>query len=131
MSASDRFQLVAHPAIEPGTDLITGSTVGPFVDCGAWVPPSPRKRRVYLSVETVRQLAEAAGVVNSNSGSEERDRQQRALGALDFMRENLGGDMADVIRRLARLLDDGGVAAVDPHAHEHAAGDGAAAGQAG
>lgn len=128
MSGSARFQLVAHPALDPGEDIITRSTVGPFIDCGAWVPPSPRKRRLYLSVETVRQLAEAAGITESSANSEERDRQQRAIGALDFMRENLGGDLADVIRRLARLLDDAGVPTVDPNAHADAAGDGGAAG---
>lgn len=106
MSGSDRFQLVAQPAIEPGEDIITRSTVGPFVDCGAWIQPSPRRRRVYLTVETIRQLAEAAGITPSSAISEERLRQERALGALDFLRENLGGDLADVARRLARLFDD-------------------------
>lgn len=117
MTGSDRFQLVAQPSMQPGEDIITRSTVGPFVDCGAWIQPSPRRRRVYLTVETIRQLAEAAGVFPSSAITEERLRQERALGALDFMKENLGGDLAAVLGRLAQLLNDsdrpGGLAPVE------------------
>lgn len=119
---TDRFQLVKSPALDPGTDIITGTTVGPFVDCGAWIQPSPRRRRIYLSVETVRQLAEAAGITQAPI-DEAAVARYRAEGALDFLRENLHGDLASVVRRLAAFLDDAGVV-VDPGSREGAGADG-------
>lgn len=112
MSASDRFQLVPQPAFSPAGDLITGSTVGPFVDCGAWVQPSPRKQRIYLSVETIRALAEAAGVIQPVIDDVAIAR-YRAEGALDFLKENLHGDLSRALVRVAALLDDADVADVE------------------
>lgn len=103
---SSRFTLVDKPALEPAEDLITRSTVGPFVDCGAWVQPSPRKRRVYLSVDTIRELAEAAGIVEKSGASETAIAQARALGALDVIKEGLNGDLVRTIRRLGVVLAD-------------------------
>jgi hypothetical protein len=106
---ADRFQLVAVPPIAPGTDIITGTTVGPFVDCGAWVPPSPHKRRIYLSVDTIKALALAAGI-SEPAVDEATIAKYRAEGALDFLKENLHGDLVRAVRRLAAFLDDAGVA---------------------
>lgn len=104
--ASHRFQLVAQPAHDPGEDIITRSTVGPFVDCGAWIPPSPRRRRVYLTVETIRQLAEAAGIVEARGNSEAAIKRAYAEGGLDILKENIGGDLVRVLGRLAGVLAD-------------------------
>lgn len=102
---TDRFQLVDQPASVPGEDLITRSTVGPFVDCGVWLQPSPNRRRVYLTVDTIRALAEAAGIVQPAITQADITR-YRAEGALDYMKENLDGDLARALSRLAAFLDD-------------------------
>lgn len=108
MSASDRFQLVAQPAHDPARDIITGSTAGPFVDCGAWVQPSMRKQRIYLSVDTIRALAEAAGITQPVFDAS-AEAKLRAEGALDFLKENLHGDLVRTLQRLAHFLDDADV----------------------
>ena len=119
MSAADRFQIVKSPAFAPGEDAITRSTVGPFIDTGTWIDPSPLRRRLYLSVDTVKALAEAAGIVQPVLDSGTVDR-LRAEGALEYMRENLDGTLAAALRRLAAYLDDAGVGAGDPAADESA-----------
>lgn len=118
---TDRFQLVAQPALQPAEDIITRSTVGPFIDTGAWIAPSPRRRRVYLSVDTIRSLAEAAGITQQPV-DEALIAKYRAEGALDFLKENLHGDLVSVVRRLGDLLDVADVVG-DPRADEGEAGD--------
>lgn len=123
MSASDRFQLVAQPAHEPARDIVTGSTVGPFIDAGAWIQPAVRRQRVYLSVDTVKALAEAAGITQPVM-DEATIAKLRAEGALDFLKENLHGDLVRSLQRLAHFLDDADVAG-DPGAPEGAGDAGA------
>jgi hypothetical protein len=101
---SSRYQLVAAPAFEPAEDIITRTTVGPFIDAGAWINPSPRRRRIYLSVSTVRELAEAAGIVAPSGASELQLAEARAEGALAVLKENLGGDLAHILRRIGDLV---------------------------
>lgn len=115
---SSRFELVNAPALAPAEDIVTRSTVGPFVDTGAWTIPGPRKQRIYLSVDTIRELAITAGIVQGNGASDQQVAHAYATGALDTIKENLGGDLARVLVRLAAHLD------------RSAAGDGVADGAA-
>jgi hypothetical protein len=101
-----RYQLVDSPAYVPAEDIITRTTVGPFIDAGAWIPPSPRQRRVYLAVSTIQELAEAAGIVSTTGASEQQLAAARAEGALAVLKENLGGDLAAILRRLGDLVPE-------------------------
>ncbi len=103
---TSRFTLTDHAALEPGIDAVTGSSKGPFVDTGAWLLPSPRRRRLYLSVATIRELAEVAGVIEPPSATALTVAQARSEGALEVIKENLGGDLVRVLGRLAVVLAD-------------------------
>jgi hypothetical protein len=101
---SSRYSLTNAPAQQPAEDLITRSTVGPFVDTGAWTVPGPHRRRIYLSVETIAELAEAAGVFKPVQNLELLLANARAEGAMAVMKENLGGDLARILVRVGDLL---------------------------
>lgn len=110
------FTLVTHPEKAPAADFITRSTVGPFVDTGVDVllrsqPGMPVvTERVYLSVATITQLAQLAGVGGtSEENSAARDAQLIAQGKLDGLKEGIGDDLANVARTLDRWLDAAGV----------------------
>lgn len=115
---SSRYQLVAAPAYEPGEDVITRSTIGPFVDAGAWIQPSPRRKRIYLSVDTIRELAEVAGISRPESLSELQLAAARAEGALAVLKENLGGDLVHTLVRLGHLLSGAGGVDGDDNAED-------------
>lgn len=99
------FKLVTHPEHQPAVDFITRSSEGPFVDTGLTInhrmqPGYPVvAERVYLSVHTIKQLSQLVGLSSENA-----DLHQEKLisqGKVQFMKENLDGD----IRRLAAALD--------------------------
>lgn len=120
------FELVTHPQLAPAADFITRSTVGPFVDTGVDVilrtqPGMPVQReRVYLAVGTIAHLAQVSGVGGHEGITKEREAQLIAIGKLEGMKENLGGNLADVAHTLRRVLDavgsgggrDGGASAL-------------------
>lgn len=106
------FKLVTHPEKAPAVDFITRSGEGPFVDTGVDVimrsqPGNPViTERVYLSVATIRNLAQIAGVGGDGEAfTEEREAQLIAHGKIEGMKEGLGDDLADVAHTLRRWLD--------------------------
>lgn len=109
------FQLVTHPDKNPAVDFITRSSVGPFVDTGVDVILRPQagmqtfQERVYLSVSTITQLAQLAGISGGASISSEREQQLIAQGKLEGLKEELGERLGDVADTLTRWLDDAGV----------------------
>lgn len=116
------FKLVKSPDRQPAVDFITRSAEGPFVDTGVDIrlrsqPGMPVVvERLYLSVSTVRFLAEVAGL---SFGESEQDREDVASyearliaqGKLDGLREGIGDDLANVARTLREWLDAAGVLA--------------------
>lgn len=108
------YKLVTHPELHPAVDFITRSSVGPFIDTGIdlQIRPQPgasiSRERVYLSVATIAQLAELAGVVSGNAISPEREKQLIAQGKLEALREGLGERLDDVAGALGRWLADAG-----------------------
>lgn len=64
-----RWAVVDAPALQPAVDFITKSPNGPFIDTGLNVTFEMRGR-VYLSVETIREMAEIAGLLKSNDAIE-------------------------------------------------------------
>lgn len=116
------FKLVKSPDRQPAVDFITRSAEGPFVDTGVDIrlrsqPGMPVVvERLYLSVSTVRFLAEVAGL---SFGESEQDREGVASyearliaqGKLDGLKEGIGDDLANVARTLREWLDAAGVPA--------------------
>lgn len=109
------FKLVTHPDRSPAVDFITRSGEGPFVDTGVDIlmrsqPGMPVvTERLYLSVFTIRQLAQLAGIHATAGVSEQRESELVALGKLEGLKEGLGDELVDVARTLRRWLDDAGI----------------------
>ena len=110
------LKLVTHPDRSPAVDFITRSSEGPFVDTGVDVllrsqPGNPViTERVYLSVNTVRQLAQVAGLGFGESEAEkesaaEYEARLIAQGKLDGLKEGLGDALVDVARTLREWAD--------------------------
>jgi hypothetical protein len=115
-----RFHLVESPAQQPGNDFITGNGQGPFIDTGKNVSFNEGKfqSRVYLSVESVREMAEVAGLFDGYEKKiEDAEQAGLAQGYADGVKENFSGDIrgaadsvgfaADALRRVADRLDLG------------------------
>jgi hypothetical protein len=66
---AQRWVLTNAPTLQPAVDFITKSPVGPFIDTGFNVPFELRGR-VYLSVETIREMAQVAGLLESYNAQE-------------------------------------------------------------
>lgn len=64
-----RWAVVDAPALQPAVDFITKSPNGPFIDTGLNVTFEMRGR-VYLSVETVKEMAEIAGLLENKNAQE-------------------------------------------------------------
>ena len=76
-----RWAVVDAPALQPAVDFITKSPNGPFIDTGLNVTFEMRGR-VYLSVETIKEMAEIAGLLDNKNA------QQLSLHEIDI--ENRG-----------------------------------------
>jgi len=57
------------PVLQPAVDFITKSPNGPFIDTGMDVTFEQRGR-IYLSVETIKEMAEVAGLLESKNAQE-------------------------------------------------------------
>jgi hypothetical protein len=116
MATRNDYQLVTHPEKAPAVDFFTRSGNGPFVDTGVDVILRSRPgmpvvtERVYLSRDTIRNLAQVAGVLEEGGVSAAREAQLIAQGKLEGMRENLGGDaLVDLARTLSLTADAAGL----------------------
>ena len=65
-----RWSVTDAPTLQPAVDFITKSPNGPFIDTGFNVTFENRGR-VYLSVETIKEMAQIAGLLE-NKNSEEK-----------------------------------------------------------
>lgn len=64
-----RWAITNAPTLQPAVDFITKSPNGPFIDTGLNVTFEMRGR-VYLSVETIREMAETAGIIETKNAQE-------------------------------------------------------------
>jgi len=64
-----RWEVTNAPALQPAVDFITKSPNGPFIDTGLNVTFEMRGR-VYLSVETIKEMAEIAGLLENRNAQE-------------------------------------------------------------
>lgn len=67
---AQRWVLTDAPALAPGVDFITKSPNGPFIDTGMNVTFEMRGR-LYLSVETIEEMAKVAGLLEAKSNGEQ------------------------------------------------------------
>jgi hypothetical protein len=93
MKQHSPYTKVASPALAPGDDYITRSLKGPFIDTGLQIKPGQaRHGRVYLSHDTVREMAEILGLFDGlvPAGEEEEclscvERQAKIIEAIEVL----------------------------------------------
>lgn len=66
---AQRWVVTNAPAFQPAEDFITRSPNGPFIDTGFDVT-FEKRGRVYLSVETIREMAVVAGILENKNAQE-------------------------------------------------------------
>lgn len=103
-----RFTLVdGAPTRSPGVDYLTGTTVGPFIDTGKDVqlPDGRKLGRIYLAKSTVEELAREFGITNNDKVRiDALVNEAYNRGKLDGLKEEIGGDLNDVVNVLRRWL---------------------------
>lgn len=101
-----RFTTSEVATLAPGHDLLTKTTVGPFVDTLTDVQFGQRGR-IYLAVDTVRELALAAGLFDIDHDKVAADWQAAYdQGYREAVRDNFRDDL---LRAAADLRDLVGV----------------------
>lgn len=114
-----RFHRTAAPALPPGTDFLTGTSIGPFIDTGRTVQ-FRETGRVYLAFDTIRELADAIGLFDDRVSKETADRLAADYdtayreGYADALKENLGGHALDLLAELLDSLRGGSGVALPP-----------------
>lgn len=74
MKQHSPYTLVQSPTLAPGDDYITRSLKGPFIDTGLQIKPGQaRHGRVYLSIDTVREMAQILGLFDEEKPVEEHE----------------------------------------------------------
>jgi hypothetical protein len=98
------FHLTNAPTLQPAVDYLTRSSVGPFIDTGRDAPAvSGRgKDRIYISLDTLRHMADVAGILDTPSNTALDEAYRR--GVVDGIRAELGVDLARVVGVLDRWL---------------------------
>ena len=66
---AQRWTLTDAPTLQPAVDFITKTPNGPFIDTGFNVSFENRGR-VYLSVETIREMAQVAGLLENKNAQD-------------------------------------------------------------
>jgi hypothetical protein len=99
-----RWAVVEAPTLQPAVDFITKSPNGPFIDTGLNVTFEMRGR-VYLSIETIKEMAEIAGLLENKNAQEKNLHELEIynLGYKDGLNEGaeLNGKLTAVISRLS------------------------------
>lgn len=109
MPQHTRYQLMPVALQNPGVDFITKSPNGPMIDTGKVVTFEEGRwgHHIYLSVDTIREMAEIAGLFEGLSPTEEVDEEtpEYKAGYADALKENLHGQLADIADRLGFVAD--------------------------
>lgn len=99
-----RWAMIDAPTLQPAVDFVTKSPNGPFLDTGINLTPEMRGR-VYLSVETIKEMAEIAGLLENKTAQEKSlyDLEVYNRGYKDGLRdgEELIGKLTTTIGRLS------------------------------
>jgi hypothetical protein len=104
MEQHTRYSLVSAAVQAPGVDMVTKSPNGPLIDTGYNISFMDGRNgaRLYLSVETIREMAEIAGLfkIDQPDAVIEHDRAIYNRGYADALKENIGGELRDIADRL-------------------------------
>lgn len=116
-----RFQFIhGKPVLAPGTDFVSGAADAGVVDTGIDVYDflSKDPKRIYLSPDTIRELADIAGVREVQSvGERLHETKAYNQGYLDAVKDHVGEQLVDLVDRLgllAHMLGGSGTADVAP-----------------
>lgn len=103
---ASRFTVTDAPTHTPGVDYVTGSGVGPFIDTGRDIRDQAGRNlgRLYLSKDSVREMAQELGLLGSPEGSVALETAYNK-GKLDALKEELGGELYSVAGTLRRWLE--------------------------
>lgn len=125
-----RFRLIDAPLLSPGVDYISRAAHGPVVDTGVDIrlnpivvldpkstDPRPAiNQRLYLHPDTIRELAQVAGVLeHAPEGGVLRELEAYNRGYADAVKERVGDQLLELAGRLGDLAavwradDDSGV----------------------
>jgi len=101
---AQRWKLTDAPTLQPAVDFITKTPNGPFIDTGFDVPFELRGR-VYLSVETIKEMAQVAGLLE-NKNAQELNLHDKAMYERGYERglrdsEELVGKLTSVISSMS------------------------------
>lgn len=102
------MNVVQEATMYPHKDAITGSHKGPFIDTGIQTVPEYGEyqgRRIYLSLDTVREMANDLGIVGDPEAVKDAHTRGYVEGKLDAVSEDLGGNLARVAGDLGVVVD--------------------------
>ena len=106
------YSLVSAAPLLPGTDWVTKSPNGPLIDTGVDIKFNERGR-LYLSVETLREMAEVAGLFDVAPVDNAADlAEQYELGRNAGIKEDINGRVGNIVDQLvscAAVLRDAGI----------------------
>lgn len=101
---SGRYHVMQTAVAAPGVDWVTRSPDGPFIDTGVDIAFAEHGR-LYLSIETVRQLADVAGLFdNLNIAGTDEIEAAREEGYGRALKEGLVEHLGDYISDLGGIL---------------------------
>lgn len=104
MEQHTRYTVVPTAILPPGVDWVTRSPNGPLIDTGVDVAWNERGR-LYLSVDTIREMAETAGLFETPDEIQERIDAAYAEGFSDGVKEELSGHLDGAVDQLGFLVD--------------------------
>ena len=99
-----RWSITDAPTLQPAVDFITKTPNGPFIDTGMNVTFEQRGR-MYLSVETIKEMAEVAGLLD-NKNAQEKNLHDLEIENRGYERglrdsEELVGKLTSIISRMS------------------------------
>lgn len=107
--STSRFKVVEHPTLQPATDIVTGTGVGPFIDTGRDIKFGERTiAHIYLSKASVEEMARELGLVEGATEAQLLVAYNK--GKMDALKEGLGDELvrvADALARWAAVLGTG------------------------
>jgi hypothetical protein len=98
-----RWSMTDAPTLLPAVDWITRSPNGPFLDTGINLTVES-KGRVYLSVDTLCEMAEIAGLLESKDNATQalHDKEQYEKGYADGLKKE--GQLVESLMAITHIL---------------------------
>jgi hypothetical protein len=97
------YSLVTAAPMAPGTDWVTKSPDGPLIDTGVDIKFNERGR-LYLSVETIREMARIAGLFAEKPDDQAAAlAEQHEIGRKAGIEENLNGRLGTIVDQLVSV----------------------------